>query len=86
MSSNHEWVDLETDAELETFTRILVTPTSFVDYEPYSVGIGRLSNGLKILAWIESPPEKLKVGDRLRLEARMSADGNPYYVFMTRSV
>ena len=84
MSTNHEWVELGRDAELETFTYVMITPTSFVDHEPYTVGIGRLENGIKILAWIESPPERLKVGDKLRLEARKSADGAPYYVFLPR--
>jgi uncharacterized OB-fold protein len=82
MSSRHEWVDLGTEAELQTFTHVAVTPTSFSDHEPYTVGIGKLRNGLKILAWVESPPEKLQVGDRVRLEARKAPDGAPYYVFV----
>ncbi len=82
MSSSHEWVDLGTSAELETFTYVMITPTSFVDHDPYTVGIGRLANGLKVLAWVESAPEKLKVGDKLKLEARKADDGSPYYVFV----
>ena len=82
MSSSHEWVELGTEAQLETFTSVSVTPASFADRGPYTVGIGRLRNGLKVLAWVESPLEKLKVGDEIRLEARKSADGAPYYVFV----
>ena len=84
MSSSHEWVELGTDAQLETYTFVLVTPTSFVDHEPYTVGIGRLDSGVKVLAWVESPPEKLKVGDQLKLEARKAEDGSPYYVFVPK--
>jgi uncharacterized OB-fold protein len=84
MSSRHEWVDMETDAELQTFTRVVVMPTSFSGHEPYTVGIGKLKNGLKVLAWVESPPENLQVGDRLTLEARKAPNGAPYYVFVTR--
>jgi hypothetical protein len=84
MSPRHEWVDLGTDAELQTFTRVAVMPTSFSDREPYIVGIGKLENGLKVLAWVESPPEKLRVGDRLTLEARKAPDGAPYYVFVPK--
>src|SRR5438034_10864869 len=69
MSANPEWIELGTSAELETFTYVMIAPTSFVDHDPYTVGIGRLENGIKILAWVESPPEKLKIGDKLRLEA-----------------
>ena len=36
-----------------TFTYVQVTPTSFVENDPYLVAIGRLGHGLKILAWIE---------------------------------
>ena len=86
MSASVEWVDLATDAELVTFTYVQVTPTSFVDHDPYVVGIGRLQMGLKVLAWIEGAPiEKLSPGTRLRLEARKSADGSPYYVFVPAS-
>jgi uncharacterized protein len=83
MSGNAEWVDMGTDAELVTFTYVTVTPTSFVQSDPYVVAIGRLKDGLKILAWMEgSSVEKLKPGDKLRLEARKTAEGAPYYVFV----
>jgi uncharacterized OB-fold protein len=83
MSGNAEWVELETDAELLTFTHVLITPTSFVDHDPYLVAIGRVKGGLKILAWVEGgDPLKLKPGDKLRLESRKDAQGGPYYVFV----
>jgi uncharacterized OB-fold protein len=83
MSGNSEWVDMGTDAELVTFTYVLVTPTSFVQNDPYVVAIGKLSQGLKILAWVEgSEVEKLRVGTKLRLEARKTPEGSPYYVFV----
>ena len=84
MSSRHEWVDLGTEAELETFTHVAATPTSFSNSGTYTVAIGRLQNGLKVLAWVESPPEKLRAGERLKLEARKSPEGAPYYVFVLR--
>jgi hypothetical protein len=75
-----------TDAELITFTYVMVTPTSFVENDPYIVAIGRLKDGLKILAWVEgSSVEELKPGMRLRLEARKTAEGSPYYVFVLAS-
>lgn len=83
MSGKVDWVDLGTDAELVTFTYVQVTPTSFVETDPYLVGVGRLSQGLKVLAWIEGTSlEKLSPGMKLRLEARTGRDGSPYYVFV----
>jgi uncharacterized OB-fold protein len=86
MSGDAEWVDMGTDAELLTFTYVIVTPTSFVESDPYVVAIGRLNEGLKILAWVEgSSVEKLKPGMRLRLQARKTTEGAPYYVFVVVS-
>jgi len=83
MGGNIEWIDLGTEAELVTFTYVQVTPTSFVENDPYLVGIGRLGQGLKVLAWIEDTTlEKLSPGMKLRLEPRSSDDGSPYYVFV----
>ena len=71
MSANSKWVQLGTDAELLTFTFVQITPTSFVDHDPYVVAIGRLKEGLNVLAWVEgADPTKLKPGDKLRIESR----------------
>jgi len=83
MSGEVEWVDMGTEAELVTFTYVMVTPTSFVDTDPYVVAIGRLPQGLKVLAWVEGADvQKLKPGSKLRLEARKASDGSPYYVYL----
>jgi len=84
MSPNVTWVDLGTTAELVTFTYVQVTPTSFVDSDPYVVAIGRLKEGLKVLAWLEgADPSKLKPGAQMRVETRKNKDGGSYYVFVT---
>jgi uncharacterized OB-fold protein len=83
MSSNSKWVELGKEAELLTFTFVQITPTSFVDHDPYLVAIGRLKEGLNVLAWVEQgDPAKLKPGDKLRIESRKDAEGAPYYVFV----
>ena len=82
-SANFTWVALGTEAELLTFTSVQVTPTSFVDHNPYVVAIGRLKEGLNVLAWVEeTDPAKLKPGAKLRVETRKDAEGSPYYVFV----
>jgi uncharacterized protein len=83
MGGNVEWVELGTDAELLTFTFVQITPTSFVDHDPYVVAIGRLKEGVNVLAWIEgADPAKLKPGEKLRIESRKDPKGSAYYVFV----
>ena len=86
MSANAEWVELGTDAELVTFTLVQVTPTSFVENDPYVVAICQLSRGPKVLAWVEgATKDQLKPGMKMRLESRKTGDGTPYYVFVRAS-
>ena len=42
MSETFDWVEMGTHATLLTFTYVLVTPTSFVQNDPYVVAIGKL--------------------------------------------
>ena len=82
-SSSSKWVDLSPEAELLTFTYVQITPTSFVDHDPYVVAIGRLKDGVNVLAWLEGTERtKLKPGMRLKVETRKDAEGGPYYVFV----
>jgi uncharacterized protein len=83
MGGETDWVELGTSAELMTYTHVQVTPTSFVDHDPYVVGIGQLGQDVRVLAWIEGASvEKLSPGAKLRLEARKTPQGSPYYVFV----
>jgi uncharacterized OB-fold protein len=83
MSSEHEWVELGPDAVLVTFTNVQITPTSFVNSDPYIVGIGKVADDLNVLAWVEGASvEQLKPGDKLKLQARTSPEGSNYYVFV----
>lgn len=83
MSSRFEWVDLDREATLLTYTRVLMTPTSFSDRDSYVVAIGEMKNGLRVLAWLEGvTPQEVRPGLHLKLEARKSKEGRPYYVFL----
>lgn len=83
MSARHEWIDVGPDAELLTFTLVQVTPTSFVDHDPYVVAIGKFREGINVLAWLEGADyTKLKPGMRLKVETRRDAEGAPHYVFV----
>ncbi len=83
MGSECTWVELPREATLVTFTYVQITPVSFADKDPYIIAIGELSGGLKVLAWLEGiSPEKAKPGMKMRVEARTSKEGSPYYVFV----
>ncbi len=83
LGGNVEWIELGTEAELLTFTYVQITPTSFVDHDPYVVAICKLKEGVNVLAWVEGADyTKLKPGDRLRIESRKDSDGGPYYIFV----
>jgi len=83
MSGRFEWVDLDRDATLVTCTHVLMTPTSFSQSGSYFVAIGEMKGGLRVLAWVEGITEaEAKPGLRLRLEARKSGEGRPYYAFV----
>ena len=83
MGDGFSWVEVGRDATLVTYTRVQVTPASFADSGPYVIAIGELKDGLKVLAWLEGvDPGEVKPGMRMRIEARTSEGGNPYYVFV----
>ena len=83
MGGEYEWVDLGTDATLVTFTHVQITPASFAGNDAYTIAIAELKDGLKVLAWLEGVGAKeAKPGMRLKIEARTSGEGNPFYVFV----
>jgi len=82
MSQELEWVELSNEAELETFTHVVIRPTTFQQYKPYTVAIGKLQEGVKVLAWLTGfKLSEIKVGMKVKLTAKISAEGNPTYEF-----
>ncbi|MDG6987627.1 MAG: Zn-ribbon domain-containing OB-fold protein [Nitrososphaerota archaeon] len=83
MGSEFEWTDLGHDATLVTYTQVVMTPPSFSADGSYAVAIAEFRGGVRVLAWLEGvKAEDAAPGMKLRVEARTSADGNPYYVFV----
>jgi hypothetical protein len=81
--SEMNWVQLSSEAEVEAFTHIVVRPTTFSDQKPYTVAIGRLKEGVKVLAWLTGfKLSQVKVGMKVKLVAKISPDGNPTYEFV----
>jgi hypothetical protein len=78
-----EWVELSNEAEIETFTHVVIRPTSFCAYKPYTVAISRLKEGVKVLAWVTGfKLSQIKVGLKVKLVAKVSQEGEPTYEFV----
>jgi uncharacterized OB-fold protein len=83
LSTGLEWVELSTEAEIETFTHVVVRPTTFQQNKPYTVAIGKLKEGVKVLAWLTGfKLSEVKVGMKAKLVAKVTAEGNPTYEFV----
>ena len=83
LSTGLEWVELSSEAEIETFTHVVVRPTTFLQNKPYTVAIGRLKEGVKVLAWLTGfKLSEVKVGMRAKLVAKVTPEGNLTYEFV----
>ena len=79
-----EYVPLSQDAELLAYTMINVKPFSFLRYEDYIVAIGRLPEGVNVLAWLKGVTlDKAEVGMKLTLKVgTRESDGVCTYWFV----
>ncbi len=83
LSTTLEWAELSNEAEIETFTHVVIRPTTFQQYKPYTVAIGRLREGVRVFAWMTGfKLSEVKVGMHAKLVAKTSAEGNPTYEFV----
>jgi hypothetical protein len=83
LSSQMEWIELSDEAEVETFTHVVIRPTSFQQNKPYTVAIGKLKEGVKVLAWLTGfKLSEIKVGMKVKLVAKLTSEGNPTYEFV----
>lgn len=83
MSQELEWVELSSESEIETFTHVVIRPTTFQQHKPYTVAIGKLREGVKVLAWLKGfKLSEINVGMKVKLVARVSDEGNPTYEFV----
>ena len=82
LTTGLDWVELSSDAEIETFTHVVIRPTTFQHYKPYTVAIGRLKEGVKVLAWLTGfKLSEVKVGMKAKLVAKATPEGNATYEF-----
>ena len=77
-----EWVELSKEAEIETFTHVVIRPTPFQQNKPYTVAIGKLKEGVKVLAWLTGfKLSEIKVGMKAKLAAKTTQEGTLTYGF-----
>lgn len=82
LAANVEWVELSKEAEIETFTHVVIRPTTFQQNKPYTVAIGKLKEGVKVLAWLTGfKLSEIKVGMKVRLAAKTTQEGTLAYGF-----
>jgi len=82
LSSDIEWVELSNEATIETFTHVIVRPATFQHEKPYTVAIGRLNEGVRVLAWLTNfKPSEIKVGMKAKLVAKQTPQGQLTYEF-----
>lgn len=83
LSSEMDWIGLSSEAEIETFTHVVVRPTSFQQKKPYTVAIGKLKEGVRVLAWLTGfKMSEIKVGMKAKLVAKTTPEGNLTYEFV----
>ncbi|MCJ7424507.1 Zn-ribbon domain-containing OB-fold protein [Candidatus Bathyarchaeota archaeon] len=83
LASDMDWVPLNDEAEIEAFTYVVIRPTSFQQCKPYTVAIGRLKEGVRVLAWLTGfKLSEVKVGLKVKLAAKTLEDGQLTYEFI----
>jgi len=76
LSSDVEWVKLNKEVILETYTHALQRPAGFNQYEPYIIAIARTGDGIRVMGWLEDiKPEDVRVGMKLEMSTRKLPDG-----------
>ena len=82
-SSSVRWVELNGEGEIVTFCEVVVKPASFSKEPSYVVAIGRLIDGVKVLAWLNGVERKdVKAGLKVKLVAMAASDGGFSYGFV----
>jgi hypothetical protein len=78
-SSGPEWVDIQGEGAIETFTHIVIRPPSFQAHPTYTVAVVKMDSGVKVLAWLTGTKlGDAKVGARVRLGVTQSSEGPSY--------
>ena len=81
-SSEVDWLELDGEGEVVTFTEVFVKPASFSEEPPYIVAIARLKENVKALAWLTGVKrEEVKAGMKVKLVAKVFSNRRVAYEF-----
>lgn len=61
-----EWIEMNPEATLFTYSVIMFAPESMADRAPYVVAIGEFDNGARLLAHLFANPSAIKVGMKIK--------------------
>jgi uncharacterized OB-fold protein len=80
LGSDMDWIDLTgEEGQLETFTHVIVRPSSFAEQETYTVAVAKLNQGVKVLAWLTGVKMgQAKVGMNVKLVGKPAPEGASY--------
>lgn len=83
LTSNMDWIPLSGEGELLTCTMIFVKPLTYAHYKDYIVGIAKMKEGVKVLAWLKvDDPRKITPKMKVRLTtAKREPEGVVTYEF-----
>ncbi len=80
--SEVDWVELDGEGEVVTFTQVFVKPASFLEEPPYVVAIARLKEDIKALAWLTRvKKEDIKIGMKVKLKPKIYSKDRVAYEF-----
>jgi uncharacterized OB-fold protein len=81
LSSDVEWLEINSIGTLQTFTVVLYGPTGFEDDAPYTLGIAEFDEGVRILGRVSKAisPVDIKVGMKVKLTPVKLANGHFIY-------
>lgn len=80
--SDFEWMALSDEGEVEAFTHVVVRAGDFLSYEPYTIAIVKLREGVKVMGWLTDVEfSEVKVGMKVKLKFWESHEGSIIYSF-----
>lgn len=69
LSTNLEWLEINGEGKLLSYTIIHIAPEQFQELAPYIVGIVELDNGPRLPGMVrEVNPEAIKIGMNLKID------------------
>lgn len=81
LRSGLEWIALQGEGEIETFTHIVIRPQSFQSNPTYTVAVAKMKEGVRVLAWLTGTKlGNAKIGMKVKLVAKETEEG-PTYAF-----